>query len=127
MLFSIFDGGLVLLALSIFNFVHPLWFLPRLSPQSEVKAGNDYQDDESFFDKTPIGHRAGQSSQDSRKTLSNWGFPKPKYTNQSEAIQEESEYVEEGENLEWIPTNQRNTQLRPLYEGSVHHGRNDSR
>ena len=126
MLFSAFDGGLILLALTIFNFIHPLWFLPSPAALPEANATNQMQDDESFFDKTPVGHRR-QDSQDSPKTVANWGFPKPKYMNQNEARYEESEYAEDSENLEWVPTNQRNTQMRPLYEGSVHHGRNDSR
>lgn len=133
MFINIFDGVLILLALTISNFLHPLWFLPAQPVPLQERTPEEPQDDESFFDKTPIGHRARQDSQDSRRTIANWGFPKPKYMNQSEAREEETEAREEGsvyegdsENLEWVTTNQRNTQLRPLYEGSVHHGRNES-
>lgn len=127
MLFCILDGTLVFLAVATFNFIHPLWFLPPLPPLSDGHLDDPRQDDDaSFFDNTPIGHGTKYASADSGRTLSNWGFPKPAYMTQNDARASESGTVDTDGPLEWVPTNERSSQMRPLYEGNVYHGRNAS-
>lgn len=113
-LFCLLDGAATLLSLLIYNFIHPLWFLPPEPPEEEtVKVG-----DESWFDTTPFEDKAVNTPQD-KTAGTNWKVSKPPQA----ARQSNGSSFEGSDNLEWVTENQRHTQMRRLYEGSIYSGK----
>ena len=118
-LFSLLDGALVLLSLLIYNFIHPLWFFPPNSPEEDETAKGG---DESWFDLTPFRDKTMQSTQ-GKTSASKWNVSKPIQAGREKGKLYSGSSFEGSDNLEWVTENQRQTQMRPLYEGSVYSGK----
>lgn len=117
-LFCLLDGVLVLLGLIVFNFVHPLWFLPREADETDAE---DIRN-ESWFDTTPLDHREMKNSK--QQNTGQWKPGKSAQGILGAARRETGSSFEGSDNLEWATENQRNSQMHPLYEGSVYSGKN---